>query len=110
MHTSIAERELLRNFSAAKLRKVESKTKRIHSFFCRDGVSSPSLMAKLRISERNTKEKLVFLFIPEREELRQGPKYDCNKPGIFELETVNLTVFIPKKMNLFCIVLGLHYL
>ena len=55
-------------------------------------------MAKLRISGRNTKEKLVFLFIHEREELRQSPRYDCNKPGIFELETVRLTVFIPKKM------------
>jgi hypothetical protein len=32
--------------------------------------------AKLRISERNTKEKLVFLFIPEREELRQGQSYE----------------------------------
>jgi len=32
-------------------------------------------MAKLRISERNTKEKLVFLFIPEREELRQSQSY-----------------------------------
>ena len=29
-----------------------------------------------RISERNTKEKLVFLFIPEREELRQGQSYE----------------------------------
>jgi hypothetical protein len=44
MPRSIAEREQFRSLSAA----------------------------KLRISERNTKEKLVFLFIPEREELRQG--------------------------------------
>ena len=79
MHTSIAERELLRNFSAAKLRKVESKTKRIHSFFCRDGVSSPSLMAKLRISERKLESRLhlgktqiylVFLSVCTTFELR----------------------------------------
>ena len=31
-----------------KLRKVESKTKEFFLFFCRDGVSSPSLMAELR--------------------------------------------------------------
>ena len=79
MHTSLAERELLRNFSAAKLRKVESKTKRIHSFFCRDGVSSPSLMAKLRISERKLESRLhlgktqiylVFLSVCTTFELR----------------------------------------
>jgi hypothetical protein len=33
MHASIAEREQLRNFSAAKLRKVESKTKEFILFF-----------------------------------------------------------------------------
>ena len=32
-------------------------------------------LPKLRISERNTKEKLAFLFIPEREELRQSQSY-----------------------------------
>ena len=36
-------------------------------------------MAKLRISERNTKEKLVFLFIPEREELRQAQSYEKSR-------------------------------
>ena len=35
-------------FPAAKLRKVEHKTKKRVSFFCRDGVSSRSLTAKLR--------------------------------------------------------------
>ena len=37
------------------------------------------MMAKLRISERNTKEKLVFLFIPEREELRQAQSYEKSR-------------------------------
>jgi len=48
-------------FPDAKLRKVERKTKKLVSFFCRDGVISPSLTAKLRKVERKTK-KLVSFF------------------------------------------------
>ena len=32
--------------------------------------------AKVRISERNTKEKLVFLFIPERKYIRHSQGYE----------------------------------
>ena len=35
-----------------------------------------SLAAKIRISERNTKGKLVFLFISEREYLRRQSEYE----------------------------------
>ena len=55
-----------------KLRKVESKTKKLVFFFCRDGELelvrltcpriSPSLMAELRKNERNAKRKAAFSF------------------------------------------------
>ena len=45
-----------------KLRKVESKTKKLVFFFCRDGVISPSLMAEIRKNERNAKRKAAFSF------------------------------------------------
>ena len=44
-----------------KLRKVERKTKKLVSFFCRDGVTSRSKAAELRKNERKTK-KLVSFF------------------------------------------------
>jgi len=59
--------EQLFSFATAKLRKVGRKTKELILFFCRDGVSSRSESAKLRKNERNTKGKLAFLFICERE-------------------------------------------
>ena len=58
MQASIAEREQFRSLSAAKLRKVESKTKEFMLFFCRDGVSSPS--SPLGETERGTLPHIIF--------------------------------------------------
>ena len=59
MHVSIAEREQFRSLSAAKLRKVESKTKEFILFFCRDGVSFKSLSKRRYLM----KGLLLFLLI-----------------------------------------------
>jgi len=42
--------------------KSRAQNKEIHFFFCRDGVFSPSLMAKLRKVERKTKKFFLILF------------------------------------------------
>jgi hypothetical protein len=51
---------LIRILLPAKLRKVESKTKKNLFFFCRNGVSSQLFVAKLRKVESKTKKNLSF--------------------------------------------------
>ena len=60
---------LARTFCTAKLRKVERKTKQI-VFFCRDGVISTK--SKVRLSERISKQKLVFVWFSERKYFRRS--------------------------------------
>jgi hypothetical protein len=48
------------SISACKVTKNRAQNKETGFFFCRDGVSSPSLMAKLRKFKQNAKENLVF--------------------------------------------------
>ncbi|SEV90203.1 hypothetical protein SAMN04487850_0842 [Prevotella aff. ruminicola Tc2-24] len=57
-----------------KLRKVERKTKKLVSFFCRDGVTSRSNDRRVtQKNERNAKEKLVFFSFPSAyEEIKRS--------------------------------------
>ena len=45
---------------SANLRKVERKTKKLVSFFCRDKVISPSMMAKILKTSEMQKENMFF--------------------------------------------------
>ena len=111
MHASIAEREQFRSLSAAKLRKVESKTKEFILFLPRrskfaifDGkvtIATPHFVPLgQRISERNTKDKLVILHTTSRQFSKKGreaPEAKGAKKSFFSIlffEILFISIFL----------------